>query len=54
MLSHSRGSVEEVEKAINREFAYQSQLELGEETNDAIQRLPTVRIAHSLAQAIVN
>jgi len=37
-----RGSIQDVEKAIIKEFAYQSQLELGEETYDAIQKLPTV------------
>jgi adenylate kinase len=48
------GTISDVEKAIKREFAYQSQYELGEETFDAIQKLPTASeiTAHSRQRLI--
>lgn len=48
------GTISDVEKAIKREFAYQSQYELGEETFDAIQRLQTAAeiTAHSRQRLI--
>lgn len=48
------GSIMDVENAIKREFAYQSQYELGEETFDAIQKLPTASeiTAHSRQRLI--
>jgi len=40
---NTKAPVEEVQANIMKEFMYQSSLELGEETNDAIQKIPIVK-----------
>jgi hypothetical protein len=39
---NTKASVNEVRERIYKEFMYQSSLELGEETIDAIQKIPVV------------